>query len=442
MDPPPLKYGGKPGFLSRQAGDGLRHADPASPGYALPMIRRRWPTFRRNVVGAVLSLALLRRGSLALADEVSPPPAPPAVPAPVVYSPMGSTPADRPAGQTPTLPAPAKRPVPAVPPPAAPAQVNRPAPTVPPPAPPAPANRPAPIVYSPMGSTPANQPAPIVNPPPPSAPTNQPAPTVQTPMLFAPADRPAPIMYSPMGSAPADRPAPIVNPPPPSAPTDLPAPISVAAPPAPATYAPAAVLVGAHEDAAIAETVPLPATAPKSRHLLGLATDLGLPDGVNLGLVVRPASWIRLHAAGGTNTASVGFRGGATAIPHWFSYFGPSITLEAGYCRMGEVNGVLRTFFQVPPWMKDYAQEAGYAYYNAHLGLEFGRGNVTGFIHAGGSYVDGTVRMPNPVCVQTTGTPCSGVSPDQPQLILGQDAKVRVYTISAKAGLIVYFGGL
>ena len=394
MDPPPLKYGGKPGFLSRQAGDGLRHADPASPGYALPMIRRRWPTFRRNVVGAVLSLALLRRGSLALADEVSPPPAPPAVPAPVVYSPMGSTPADRPAGQTPTLPAPAKRPVPAVPPPAAPAQVNRPAPTVPPPAPPAPANRPAPIVYSPMGSTPANQPAPIVNPPPPSAPT------------------------------------------------DLPAPISVAAPPAPATYAPAAVLVGAHEDAAIAETVPLPATAPKSRHLLGLATDLGLPDGVNLGLVVRPASWIRLHAAGGTNTASVGFRGGATAIPHWFSYFGPSITLEAGYCRMGEVNGVLRTFFQVPPWMKDYAQEAGYAYYNAHLGLEFGRGNVTGFIHAGGSYVDGTVRMPNPVCVQTTGTPCSGVSPDQPQLILGQDAKVRVYTISAKAGLIVYFGGL
>jgi hypothetical protein len=227
-------------------------------------------------------------------------------------------------------------------------------------------------------------------------------------------------------------------------PADRPPPISVAPPPAPALSAPAAVVVGAHEDVVIAEKVPLAVAAPASRHLFGLATDLGLPDGVNLGLVVRPAVWIRLNAAGGTNSASVGFRGGATAIPHWFWHFGPSLTLEAGYYRVGEVNSVLRTFFQVPAWMSDYAQQAGYAYYNLHLGLEFGRGNVTGFIHAGGSYVDGTVRMPNPVCVQTTTTPCSGgtVSPDQAQLVMRQDAKVSVYTISAKVGLIVYFGGL
>jgi hypothetical protein len=177
--------------------------------------------------------------------------------------------------------------------------------------------------------------------------------------------------------------------------------------------------------------------------MFGLATDLGLPDGVNLGLLLRPAAWIRLHAAGGTNSASVGFRGGITAIPHWFWHVGPSVTLEAGFCRMGEVNSVLRTFFQVPAWMKDYAQQAGYSYYNVQLGLEFGRGNVTGFIHAGGSYVDGTVRTPNPVCV-VSSTPCTGstVSPDQTHLILGQDATVRVYTISAKVGIIVFFGGL
>jgi hypothetical protein len=108
---------------------------------------------------------------------------------------------------------------------------------------------------------------------------------------------------------------------------------------------------------------------------------------------------------------------------------------------MGQVNSVLRTFFQVPAWMKDYAQEAGYSYYNVHLGVEFGRGNVTGFIHAGGSYVDGTVRTPNPVCV-VSSTSCSTTSPNQTNLILGQDATVRVYTISAKAGLIVFFGGL
>ena len=181
------------------------------------------------------------------------------------------------------------------------------------------------------------------------------------------------------------------------------------------------------------------APAAASPHLLGFATDVGLPDGANLSLVLRPTDWVRLHGAVGTNSASLGFRGGVTAIPHWFWQIGPSITLEAGYCRIGNVNSVLRTFFQVPAWMKDYAQEAGYMYYNAHLGIEFGRGNVTGFIHAGGSYVDGTVRTPNSVTIPApAGT---SVSTDPTQLILGQDAKVRVYTMSAKAGIIVYFGG-
>jgi hypothetical protein len=165
---------------------------------------------------------------------------------------------------------------------------------------------------------------------------------------------------------------------------------------------------------------------------------LGLPDGANLGLVVRPTSWIRVHGVGGTNTASVGFRGGITAIPYWLWHFGPSATIEAGFCRIGDLNDVLRTFFQVPSWMRGYAQQAGYTYYNAHLGLEIGRGNITGFIHAGGSYMDVTVRTPNSVTIP----PLSNSTDPPAQLILRKDAKVYVYTISAKAGLIVYFGGL
>jgi hypothetical protein len=197
--------------------------------------------------------------------------------------------------------------------------------------------------------------------------------------------------------------------------------------------------VATADDAAIEETVPSAAPAHASRHLLGFATDVGLPDGANLSLVLRPASFVRLHGAVGTNSASLGFRGGATVIPHWFWHFGPSLTVEAGYCRIGNVNSVLRTFFQVPSWMNDYAQQAGYAYYNAHVGIEVGRGNVTGFIHAGGSYVDGTVRTPNSVTIpQPAGT---SLSTDPARLVLGQDAKVRVYTMSAKAGIIVYFGG-
>jgi len=165
--------------------------------------------------------------------------------------------------------------------------------------------------------------------------------------------------------------------------------------------------------------------------------DVGLPDGVNFGLVGRPAAWLRLHAAGGTNTASFGFRGGITAIPYWFWHFGPSLSLEAGYCEIGNVNSVLRLFFQVPAWMKDYAQQAGYSYYNAHLGLEFGRGNVTGFIHVGASYVNGTVRAPNAVTV----TQAPGSTGPPAQVMLGQDATVQVFTISAKVGMVVFFGG-
>lgn len=317
------------------------------------MKRRRWSRLRQRLAGAACSLAVLGMGTVAQADEASPPAAPTPVSPPVVY--------------TPILPAPADRP------------------------------------------------PPIANPPAPAAPVDRPPPVANPAILPAPADRPPPVVYTPILSAPADRPPQI----------------PVAAPSVPAAASP-------REEVAVVETEPLTAPAPRSRRLIGVMTDLGVPDGANLGLVVRPAAWLHLHAAGGTNSVSLGFRGGATAIPHWFWHFGPSLTVEAGYCRVGNVNQVLRTFFQVPAWMKDYVQQAGYAYYNAHLGIEFGRGNVTGFIHAGGSYVDGTVRTPNAVSV-ATGTNSPAANP--PQVILGQDATVRVYTPSAKVGLIVYFGG-
>jgi hypothetical protein len=192
-------------------------------------------------------------------------------------------------------------------------------------------------------------------------------------------------------------------------------------------------------DAAVAETT-ISTAAPPARRLFGLTSDVGLPDGINIGLVVRPTSWIRAHGVAGTNTASVGFRGGITAIPYWLWHFGPSATFEAGFCRLGDFNDALRTFFQVPSWMNGYVQQAGYTYYNAHFGLEFGRGNLTGYLHFGGSYLDVRVRTPHPVAIP----PVTGASStnDPAQVILRQDAKVTVYTLSGKAGIIVYFGGL
>jgi hypothetical protein len=169
-------------------------------------------------------------------------------------------------------------------------------------------------------------------------------------------------------------------------------------------------------------------------------TDLGLPDGANLALVFRPGSWGRIHAAGGTNTASLGFRGGITLIPIWLWFVAPSLNFEGGFCRIGDMNSVLRAIFQVPSWLQNYAQQLGYSYYNAHVGLEFGRGRVTGFLHAGASYLHGTVRTPSPVRIApVTGSPYVASAGDA-QFYLRQDATFQAYTISFKAGIIVFLG--
>ena len=379
-----------------------------------------------HLAQAVLSLAVLGIGGLVLADAASPQPAPAA--APVVYTPIQPASAKRPApaAYTPTRSAPAPRAASTVyvPTPAAPA------PVVSTPTPSATAQPTTQVLYKPISSAPAQPATPMVSTPTPAAPAQPPVAVTPTPS--ATAQPTTPVLYKPISSGQAQPlPVPAVTTPTLPAPVERPAPAATAAPSPPAAP-------GARDDAAIAETVPLPAATRPSPRLLGIATDVGLPDGANLGLVLRPTSWIRVNASGGTNSASLGFRGGFTAIPQWFWHVGPSVTFEAGYFRVGNVNGVLRSFFQVPAWMKDYAQQAGYTYYNAHLGIEFGRRNITGFIHAGASYIDGTVRTPHSVTIAPTpGT----TSTDPAQFILGQDAKITVYTFSAKAGLIVYFGG-
>jgi hypothetical protein len=171
----------------------------------------------------------------------------------------------------------------------------------------------------------------------------------------------------------------------------------------------------------------------------GLGLDVGLPEGASLALVIRPVSRIRLHAAGGTNSTGMGFRGGLTVIPYWFWWVAPSLSLEAGYCRVGDVNSVITTFFQVPGWMKEYAQQAGYRYYNGHLGIEIGKSRWTWFVHVGVSYISGVVRMPRPVPLTGVNGVVSATTPD---VVLGQDASIQVITLSGKTGLVFHFGGL
>jgi hypothetical protein len=165
------------------------------------------------------------------------------------------------------------------------------------------------------------------------------------------------------------------------------------------------------------------------RRVVGLSTDIGMPDGANLGLIVAPFSWTRLGASVGTNSASLGYRGSLSLIPMGW---GPSFTFEAGHCNLANTNGVLRTFFSVPTWVEPYVQQIGYTYLNAHVGFDYSFGGVTVFVHGGYSYLAATLRSPQPVVIESvTNT----------TVAFTRDGDVQAYTWSAKLGLHYMFGG-
>ncbi len=177
----------------------------------------------------------------------------------------------------------------------------------------------------------------------------------------------------------------------------------------------------------------LPVKRP-GHSMFGLATDVGMPDGINLGLVVEPADWVRLGASAGTNTAALDYRGGLTFVPVGW---GPSFTFEFGHCNVAPVNSVLGTFFNISSWIKPYAQELGYTYFNAHLGVDIPIGRVALYLHGGYTYLMATVRGPNPVVVsRNTADQSPSMTVEVPQ-----DGEVHAHTLSVKLGIIYMFGG-
>src|SRR5262245_56202837 len=84
-----------------------------------------------------------------------------------------------------------------------------------------------------------------------------------------------------------------------------------------------------------------PSDASTPLPLVGVMLDAGLPDGANASLVLRPVSWLRAHAGGGTNAISPGVRVGATLLPFGS---GPSATIEGGHYFEGNANGLAQRF--------------------------------------------------------------------------------------------------
>lgn len=193
-------------------------------------------------------------------------------------------------------------------------------------------------------------------------------------------------------------------------------------------------------DRASAQTTSLSAAAPSAPsglpEFLGVSTDVGLPDGLNFGLIVRPLTWLRLGAAAGTNSASVGGRGGVTFLPVSFGRFSPSATIELGHYRMAQVNGLVGAAMGVPSWLQDYMQRFGYTYYNANLGIEFGSRRFIVLLQGGLTVLRGTATNTEPIYLDPTATRSVSARAE-----LKQDASIRALSPAAKAGVIFMFGG-
>lgn len=171
-----------------------------------------------------------------------------------------------------------------------------------------------------------------------------------------------------------------------------------------------------------------------SRHYVGIGTDVGMPDGLTLGLVLMPADWLRISAALGTTSFSepelVGlYRGSLSFVPLGW---GPSFSFDAGHRNVAPTTWILRTFFSVPSWVNPYVQELGYTFFNAHIGFDYTVWGFTLYLHGGGTYLLGTIHAPKSVVVD---------SKTNTSINIAQDGEFSAFTLSAKAGIIYHFGG-
>jgi hypothetical protein len=181
-------------------------------------------------------------------------------------------------------------------------------------------------------------------------------------------------------------------------------------------------------------TAPVTPPAP-SLPWLGIMTDIGVPDGAQGSLVVRPWKALRFSLGGGYNMISKGVRAGVTLLPFGR---GPALAVEAGRYFQGDANAAV-TKVAGPGFSGiDLLNNVGYDYANAHAGLDFGYKRVTFYIHGGMSYLRGVVPKENLNSSFNRAPAINGQDASGLQIRFTQDAPVKAIGPSAKIGLIVY----
>lgn len=209
---------------------------------------------------------------------------------------------------------------------------------------------------------------------------------------------------------------------------DVPVRVVEAPPGSRGTPAPSAAAGEAPAAAHSVSLVMARAEAAPATPWVGAMADLGLPDGATLSLVVRPIRSIRAHAGLSHNMISLGERVGVTWVPlSWWA--SPTLSVEYGHYADGNANPLVRMVSGDRSFSSAVLDRVGYDYANAHVGLELGRRWFTFYVHAGMSRITGAVHNLTAETMSDSGT--ATVS-------FGKDPTVRLWTVSARVGFIVY----
>jgi hypothetical protein len=126
-----------------------------------------------------------------------------------------------------------------------------------------------------------------------------------------------------------------------------------------------------------------PAPKPPRPSYVGLTFDLGMPDIIGLGVVVRPLWWLLLQAGANTDLFSGGLGGGVVFVP-LHRRLSPALSVDGGHVFPANTHGVPPAF-----GIKIDGQIVGYDYASMHAGLEFAiNRRVSLSARAGVSFID------------------------------------------------------
>lgn len=128
-------------------------------------------------------------------------------------------------------------------------------------------------------------------------------------------------------------------------------------------------------------------SGPAAPARFALLFDVGVPDGVGLGLRVRPAGPVFVTAGVVSNGVALGVRAGFGILFFRDSFVRPTIAVDGG--RMFEGDGsVLMSAFAPQGLGTNALKKVRYDFASAHAGLELGTQRFAVVLRAGASYVD------------------------------------------------------